>query len=300
MTDTVDTIDTGDTPSRNTRARAWCFVWNNYTDQDFNEMESAFKNDTETQYIMGREVAPTTGTPHIQGAVRFKNARTFESLKKKWPKVNWSMMRKPWIAQEIYCSKQDKNYATNMNVDKSTKKKTPAEKQYDEYMEGEFKDIEWKGYQIEILNLLRNNPDKRKVHWYWREEGNVGKSWIAKYVEWKHDAIIANGKQADVFNQYKTHLETKKIQPTVAIIDIPRSHKDYVCYSTLEKIKDGLFYSGKYEGGKLRLVPHHLIVFANFPPNKDKLSLDRWDIVEIGDDWSIIESSKDEIVFEAP
>lgn len=67
----------------------------------------------------------------------------------------------------------------------------------------------------------------------------------------------------------------------VIIIDVPRTNENYVCYGTMEKIKDGLMYSGKYEGGVIELLPVHLIVFANFEPNTATMSEDRWNIQKI-------------------
>lgn len=63
------------------RSRAWCFTLNNYDDTD----ERAIK-DIECQFLIyGREIAPTTNTPHLQGYIYFKNAISFDSIKKKLP-----------------------------------------------------------------------------------------------------------------------------------------------------------------------------------------------------------------------
>ena len=67
------------------------------------------------------------------------------------------------------------------------------------------------------------------------------------------------------------------------IFDIPRSKSDYMehLYPVLEQFKNGQFFSGKYES-KARLFPKpHVIVFANFAPETDKLSMDRWDIIPL-------------------
>jgi len=138
-----------------------------------------------------------------------------------------------------------------------------------------------KNWKQKILDIIAGEPDERKVYWFWEPVGNTGKSFLVKYIDWKYDAIIANGKQSDIFHQYRTFIEEKDDLPTIALIDIPRSHENYVCYSTLEKIKDGLMHSGKYEGGKVRVLEHHLIVFANFLPKESTLSADRWEIVKI-------------------
>lgn len=252
------------------RSRKWCFTVNNYTEEEYDTITQALLG---SKYVIGKEVG-ANGTPHLQGYVEWNNPMSFSSMKKKLPRAHIEKAKGNRDQNIKYCSKEN-NVATNIEVVKT------AEDEYNDFMKEEYKDIIWKPWQQEVINTLEEKPSRRQVIWYWEETGNVGKSFLCQYIDWKYNAIIANGKQADVFNQYKLFLETEKKQPKVAIIDIPRSHKEYICYSTFEKIKDGLFYSGKYEGGKLRLIPHHLIIFANFEPDRSKLSEDRWKITHI-------------------
>ena len=49
----------------------------------------------------------------------------------------------------------------------------------------------------------------------------------------------------------------------------------------MEEIKDGLIYSGKYEGGFANIEHPHVIVVSNFAPELSKLSEDRWNILKI-------------------
>ena len=55
-----------------------------------------------------------------------------------------------------------------------------------------------------------------------------------------------------------------------------RSMEDYVSYAAIEEVKDGMFYNGKYESSMVIYNPPHIICMANFPPDLDKLSKDRW------------------------
>jgi len=278
--------------ARNTN-RAWFGTWNNYTEDDFKSFKEWCDKES-VSYVIGKEMGEQ-GTPHLQLVTKFENKRAFGSMKKKWSKVHWEVC-KEWRDSVRYCMKEGeyitKNIITKDYEDRPaarpTKKMTDRptdrpthEVQYEEFMKSEYDDIKWYEWQQSVIDLIESPASQRKVYWYWESEGNKGKSYLTRYLDWKYNAIIANGKQADIFNQYKMYLDTEKVQPTLAIIDIPRSHQDYVCYSTLEKIKDGLIYSGKYEGGKLRLIPHHLIIFANFEPCMSKLSIDRWVIKRI-------------------
>lgn len=255
--------------SCNTKYRTWILVINNWSDEEWQETLNIFK--TAVDYVLAKEVG-TQGTRHLQCCVKWKNPRSFSGMKKAFPRAHIEVC-KNWKASVQYC-KKDGDYSCG-HVE------TDHKDEYTRYMVQKYKDTVWKPWQQNIIEIINSEPDERTVYWFWEPEGNIGKSYLCKYLDWKYDAIIANGKQADVFNQYRMHLEEVKTQPKIAIIDIPRSHQEYVCYSTMEKIKDGLVYSGKYEGMKLRLIPHHLIVLANFEPDKSKLSSDRWQIVNL-------------------
>lgn len=65
------------------RFRAWCFTSNNYTDEDELLIYSLVEHCS--YVIVGRETAPTTGTPHYQGFIYFDNPRTFSGVLKLLP-----------------------------------------------------------------------------------------------------------------------------------------------------------------------------------------------------------------------
>lgn len=259
------------TPAPNPRGRKWCFTLNNYTEEEYDTLTQVLSE--KGKVIIGKEKGEE-GTPHLQGYIECKNAIYFNSLKKLMPRAHIEKAKGTLEQNVAYCSKEGDTFA-------NFEQELTYEQEYEQHMLSVYKNVVWKDWQYPILDIIESTPNERTVHWYWEPIGNKGKSFLAKYIDWKYNAIIASGKQLDIFNQYKLYIEENKKCPRVALIDVPRSHKDYVCYSTMEKIKDGLLYSGKYEGGKIRLIPHHLIVFANFPPDKTKMSEDRWNIVEI-------------------
>ena len=68
-------------PTDGPRSRKWVFTLNNYTDADRARIgESLAPNATYVVYQP--ELAPTTGTPHLQGCVFFRNARTRDGVKR--------------------------------------------------------------------------------------------------------------------------------------------------------------------------------------------------------------------------
>lgn len=255
-----------DSNSRNTiyRGRCWNLTWNNYTEDDILALKEYLGN--ENKYIIGKEIGESN-TPHLQGCIKFKHQHTFDSLKNKFPKCHWEKTKNS-NAMENYCKKQG-NYITNI--------KKSLREIYDEHLSILYNKIDWKEWQLDVLNIINFVPTNyRTIYWFWEPYGNIGKTFLCRYIEWKYNTIIVNGKQNDVFNGIKTYLDTKQEYPTIVLIDIPRTNENYVCYSTMEKIKDGLFYSGKYDGGVCRLLPLHLLAFANFPPEDNKMSKDRW------------------------
>nr|QXP07823.1 MAG: replication associated protein [Arizlama virus] len=99
--------------ARGFTSRNWCFTWNNYPDNHRGLLNSL--NNIE-YLVFGYEVAPKTGTPHLQGFIHFKNEQTFgnftksgtfhkASLKGKLPGVYWKPMYSTPDACIKYCKK---------------------------------------------------------------------------------------------------------------------------------------------------------------------------------------------------
>lgn len=121
-------------------------------------------------------------------------------------------------------------------------------------------------WQIGLAELLATPPHTREVYWYYCATGNSGKSTFAR--NQKNAYIITGGKQADIYYAYQ-------YEPVV-IFDWPREAEERVPYGVIEAFKNGYFLSTKYECIPKRFATPHVIIFANFQPDKSKLSLDRW------------------------
>lgn len=81
--------------------RSWVFTLNNYTKED----EDAIQSLNYRYVIYGREIAPGTGTPHLQGFIYFDNAITFSSICKKIPRAHIEKCRDVQ-ASIAYCKKE--------------------------------------------------------------------------------------------------------------------------------------------------------------------------------------------------
>jgi len=262
--------------SSSKRSRRWCFTLNNYTQKEFDTITQAFSAKG-FGYIIGKENS-STDTPHLQGYIEMRNAINFNTLKKILPRAHLEPTRGSKNDNIKYCSKEDPSPTTNLTIDVIMP--TPEELYYKE-LESDYQNVIWNDWQQSILDLIKTEPNRRTINWFYEETGNIGKTFLTRFLDWKNRVIIVNGKQSDVFNGIKTYLDTTKTQPEIVIVDIPRTNENFVCYGSMEKIKDGLLYSGKYEGGTVRLTKLHLIVFANFHPDETKLSIDRWNIVKL-------------------
>lgn len=66
-------------PAKLGKARSVCFTLNNYTDDEIKVLRSISKD---AKYLVfGYEVAPTTGTPHLQGYISWDNPRSLDKFK---------------------------------------------------------------------------------------------------------------------------------------------------------------------------------------------------------------------------
>lgn len=85
------------------QAKRYCFTLNNYTEDE----ERRLKELNCEWIIFGHEIAPTTGTPHLQGAICYKNKRNVNVIKKLFPRM-WvhTMDGQPHDSRD-YCMKAD-------------------------------------------------------------------------------------------------------------------------------------------------------------------------------------------------
>lgn len=129
-----------------------------------------------------------------------------------------------------------------------------------------------KEWQLTLRNELLYPPDYRKIIWIYDKNGGAGKTDFCLHMYDKYNSVIFNnGRFSDIAFALPR-------DPKIVIFDLPRTLEERVNYTAIEAIKNGFIFSGKYESGFKRFNKPHVVVMANFEPDYDSLSTDRWDV----------------------
>ena len=231
----------------------WIFTLNNYSESDYNEIIQFLDNRAKV-YIVGKEVGEN-GTPHLQGYFNLKVRERFSGLKKILPKCHIEKAKGSEKSNYDYCSKEGNFVSKGFKVVKAVKCLT---------------DTQLHNWQREIINIISNEADDRSIYWYWEPVGCSGKTSFCKYLSIKYGAIPIEGKKNDIL--YCAAI----FESEIYVMDIERSMEDFVSYAAIEKIKNGYYMCAKYESKPVIRNCPHLFIFANFEPDLEMLSADRW------------------------
>ena len=243
---------------------SWFFTWNNY--EEYDGVNLAIKLDSICDKYIFQEETGQNGTKHLQGSMHLKVRARLTELKKINPNIHWECTRN-CSAADKYCCKEETRTGKIWKHEK-VRAFTRTKSKFDTIKPRE-----------DILELIKDEPDHRTINWVW-DEGSTGKTKTAAWMQKKiHGVCVANGKAADIKNHVINHLANDELD--VLLITIPRSAEEYLggLYGVIEEIKDGLIYSGKYEGGFANIEHPHVIVMCNFPPDYSKLTGDRWNVI---------------------
>lgn len=264
--------NTNPPPQKRIQSRKWCFTLNNWTNDEYENIMNYITTKGLT-YVIGKEVGKN-GTPHLQGYIECKSPITFDSLKNLMSDRAHLEKAKARAEDNLnYCSKQG-DFVTNIEGVCSSPQERIKQK-----LLAKYEQVIWKPWQQQVLDIINSPSDDRTINWVYDPKGNNGKSFLVKYISLTKDCVIADGKKENVFNQLLQETETKDVQ--IILLDIPRHNQEYLNYGMLEQLKDGLIYSGKYEGGRIYLDCPHVVVFSNSEPDYEKFTRDRWNIISI-------------------
>lgn len=292
------------------KSLVWCFTLNNPVDERI-VFDSELVKYAVYQLEKGEE-----GTPHFQGYVEMLKQTTLGGMRSMF-QAHWTVARRPDKAV-AYCMKDDTRldgpweFGARSNPGKrkdiediqqaiaSGMTKVELYTAFGDAMDRYPRMLAF-GFELakrartnlimdyvprltwqkKILDLICSEPDPRKIVWVYDCQGNHGKTYLAMHLTDKYGAFYTNGgKQTDISYGYDGQ--------AIVVFDYVRDAKEYVGYGIIEQLKNGILYSPKYESGLKRYNVPHVIVMANFRPEQEKLSHDRWQIIELNSVGQII------------
>lgn len=301
---------------RAARSRAFCFTWQNPTD----EVEArllVISQRQEVEYLIyGREIAPTTGTPHLQGYVVYRHRMSVLLARTQFEPAHIEVARGSALQNREYCSKEgDFIELGDIPADVGQGRRTDIERyidylrQHDGYPSEpdimlafpslwlrysdkllHYRDLiceappmvegEFNEWQTDLAERLGEPPeDDRAIEFIVDPIGGAGKSWfIRKLLSTRKDVqMLSIGKRDDL--AYAVDVSKK-----IFLVSVPRLSMEYLNYAVLEMIKDRLIFSPKYQSQTKRLNHRpHVVVFSNERPNFDRLTDDRYRITQLSE-----------------
>lgn len=293
----------------------WMFTINN---PEESEDPKAWKG---VDYLVYQLEQGADGTPHYQGYVELSKKGRISALKKLNPRAHWDRRNGTQAQAIAYCTKDDTRVegpweqGSQTNQGKRTDLEAACATAADEGInacrqqhpsefakyaknlqmiaagakldratlkrKSVYDNVELRPWQNALVAKLSTPPDDRKIIWLWEATGNVGKTWMAKYLAVQNMATVLDcSKAADLKYLLRPH------EGDVVVFNLPRCVDEQFrghVYLLCEQIKDDLVINTKYESCAIPLGPQHVVVFANEPPDYTKWSEDRYDVTEIND-----------------
>jgi hypothetical protein len=252
--------------------RGWCFTLNNYNPQDEENIQNVIASFA--RYIVyGREVAPETGTPHLQGYVYFNNARQRKAVARLLPRARLDVANGSGKQNRDYCTKEGNFYEHgDMPIDKTEARMRGGQANAARYANavqlarnGDMDTIRESDPQMFLIHGARLEsmyaPEARPLegnlqHEWWVGPSGSGKSRLLWEIYPKHFAKALN-KWWDGYRH----------QDVVAIEEW--SPKNDLTASSLKKWADRYPFPGEIKGGCLQgLRPKKIIVLSNYTPQQ--------------------------------
>lgn len=101
-------------PALRQASQRWCFTLNNPEPSDLAQVQSLA--DQSVILCYGKEKAPTTGTPHLQGYVEFDKRKELSFLKKRLFRAHFEPSRLSFQWNIEYCSKDGAFWCSDKEI----------------------------------------------------------------------------------------------------------------------------------------------------------------------------------------
>lgn len=303
------------------RSNRICFTLNNYTPQEEVTLHelilSKINSKSITYAIVGKEIG-ASGTPHLQGYISCPtsylkaSAGTVSKWKSMMPPLARAHLESAAgtdVDSQKYCSKDGnfQEYGTASAEIRSRWAILSEVRSMDEARETDPEVYVKNYFQIQAIvqrNLSMDVPlqavtrlriwqhevyqklliqNDRQILFVQDKSGNIGKSKLARYIldtHPDHTFYCNSGKSKDV-----AHAISKVPNLKFAVFDYPRNiHPQFLPWTILEGLKDGLISSPKYDSRTLKFHGTvKVLVLTNHDLSSEhaRLTSDRWCIIDL-------------------
>lgn len=259
----------------------YTLTWNNYTDKNIKDLGLWVHKYCKIAFI-SKEIGDGN-TPHLQGYVSLIHKTRRDTLSKITDKkIHWEVAKASNAS--MYCDKMgnEPNVIINWDLKKNKNKPVPFTDKLETLQK-----FKWE----EFIDLLWEQPlDDRKIFWIWEPNGEMGKTIYARHIAKKYESsmLYLTGKASDMKCAVARRINENKKELKIVLLDFTMSEEDMkISYSGIEQIKNGIFFSGKYESDMVKYDWPHIVCFANFTPDVKRLAINRWIVLRIDEQYGI-------------
>lgn len=250
-------------PAKRDRHRRYILRLSNWTNREKEEL-IYFITSVNGTYGIGEEICPSTGTPHLQGWCTFENPIEWDTMVGHNKRIHWEVMKRSVKANRNYCKKECK-YVTNEIGYRELSPIRLITKLYP--------------WQQKVVDEIKQEPDDRKIIWYWDGDGCKGKTQLVKYIAFHNQdrcRFSTTNKSSDIVTLADPFIK-------IYLFNFTRTTEGFCPMMALEALKDGLVSDGKLKKEMKQVIMNspHIYVFANYAPDRNKMTADRWDIRRI-------------------
>lgn len=306
-------------PGQGSRAKRWVFTLLNWTQDELTAILDAAREHAE-YCVVGRETAPTTGTPHLQGYIEWRAACRFQTCKNRLgsPRVSVRIARADAQKNRTYCTKEDDfeeigtcptvgqgrrsdlerffEWTDEFATDNGRPPTTPECARQHPTIIARFP---------RVLEVVRLRTDRALFH-----ESPVPREWQQQlrdrlegpaddrkiifvvdedgglgkswFVRWFLDLHPSD---TQLFRPARVQdmAHSVRERTKVFLFDVPRNSMQFLQTSFLEQLKDRLIYSPKYNSVTKSLIAvPHVVVFCNEHPadTTAAMSADRYEFLD--------------------
>jgi len=260
------------------KARRWCFTVNNYTAVE-EQCIKALTTDTVQYLICGYERGEEKATPHLQGAVVWKSARTLTAIKSThgFERAHLEVMRGDIGASEEYCSKEGDFFEIGVapisKAAASARGGAATAERYEELWslakDGKMEEIEpdLRVKHYATIRSIRKDYGKRPADlalpagcrvgvWIWGVPGAGKSRWIRHFY----------GGDQLYDKQLNKWWDGYTDERYVVLDDLDVNHA--VLGSHIKRWADRYAFPAEWKGGKTDIRPELVFVTSNYSPEE--------------------------------